>query len=80
MDYYNQNSWEINGRTNINAQDVSQIETWSKLDFKNYLKKSYQELDQQKQDMKRISLTKYKDIFTENKDIAYFRLYWTGML
>jgi uncharacterized protein YfaS (alpha-2-macroglobulin family) len=72
MDYYNQNSWEINGRTNINAQDVSQIETWSKLDFKNYLKKSYQELDQQKQDMKRISLTKYKDIFTENKDIAYF--------
>jgi len=72
MDYYNQNSWEINGRTNINTQDVSQIETWSKLDFKNYLKKSYHELDQQKQEMQKISLAKYKDIFTENKDIAYF--------
>ncbi|MDQ0782289.1 alpha-2-macroglobulin [Chryseobacterium sp. W4I1] len=72
MDYYNQNSWEINGRTNINTQDVSQIEIWSKLDFKNYLKKSYHELDQQKQEMQKISLAKYKDIFTENKDIAYF--------
>lgn len=72
MDYYNQNSWEIESRTNINSQDLSQIETWSKLDFKNYLKKSYQELDQQKQDMKKVSLAKYKNIFTENKDIAYF--------
>ncbi|WP_241485990.1 alpha-2-macroglobulin family protein [Chryseobacterium angstadtii] len=81
MDYYNQNSWEIEGRTNINSQDLSQIETWSKLDFKNYLKKSYQELDQQKQDMKKTSLAKYKDIFTDSKDIAYFPtlLEWYSM-
>ncbi|MDQ0064265.1 alpha-2-macroglobulin family protein [Chryseobacterium lathyri] len=72
MDYYDQNSWEIESRTNINSQDLSQIETWSKLDFKNYLKKSYQELDQQKQEMKKISLSKYKEIFTEIKDITYF--------
>ncbi|MGC5743400.1 alpha-2-macroglobulin family protein [Chryseobacterium sp. NFX27] len=72
MDYYDQNSWEIESRTNINSQDLSQIETWTKLDFKNYLKKSYQELDQQKQEMKKISLSKYKDIFTEIKDVAYF--------
>ncbi|KMQ61817.1 hypothetical protein ACM40_05670 [Chryseobacterium sp. BLS98] len=72
MDYYNQNSWEIQSRTNINSQDISQIETWSKLDFKNYLKKNYQELDQQKEAMKKISLAKYKDIFTEVKDITYF--------
>ncbi|SHG46497.1 MG2 domain-containing protein [Chryseobacterium oranimense] len=72
MDYYNQNSWEIESRTNINSQDISQIETWSKLDFKNYLKKNYQELDQQKEAMKKISLVKYKDIFTEIKDIAFF--------
>jgi len=72
MDYYNQNSWEIESRTNINSQDLSQIETWTKLDFKNYLKKSHQELDQQKQEMKKTSLSKYKDIFTEIKDVAYF--------
>ncbi|WP_080779678.1 alpha-2-macroglobulin family protein [Chryseobacterium phocaeense] len=72
MDYFNQHSWEIESRTNINSQDLGQIETWSKLDFKNYLKKSYQELDQQKPEMKNIALAKYKDIFTENKDIAYF--------
>ncbi|PIF46451.1 MG2 domain-containing protein [Chryseobacterium sp. 52] len=72
MDYYQQNSWEIESRTNINSQDLSQIETWSKLDFKNDLKKRYQELDQQKQEMKKIPLGKYKDIFTDAKDIAYF--------
>ncbi len=72
MDYYNQNSWKINGRTNVNSQDVAQIETWSKLDFKNYLIKNYQELDQQKSEMKKVSLAKYKDAFSDAKDIAYF--------
>ncbi|MEJ5049532.1 alpha-2-macroglobulin family protein [Chryseobacterium culicis] len=72
MDYYNQNSWKINGRTNINSQDISQIETWSKLDFKNYLTKSFQELDQEKPEMKKISLEKYKKVFSGTEDIAYF--------
>jgi uncharacterized protein YfaS (alpha-2-macroglobulin family) len=81
MDYYNQNSWEIQGRTNVNSQDLSQIETWSKLDFKNYQTKSYQTLDQQKPDMKKIALVKYKNIFTEVKDITYFPtlLEWYSM-
>ncbi|WP_238555075.1 hypothetical protein [Chryseobacterium sp. P1-3] len=72
LDYYNQNSWKINGRTNINSQDLSQIETWSKLDFKNYLTKTYQELDQQKPEMKAVALEKYKEVFSGTKDIAYF--------
>ncbi|AZA84302.1 hypothetical protein C1637_05525 [Chryseobacterium lactis] len=72
LDYYNQNSWKVNGRTNINSQDISQIETWSKLDFKNYLTKSYQELDQQKSEMKKASLSKYKDLFSDTKDLSYF--------
>ncbi|MCJ7932481.1 MAG: MG2 domain-containing protein [Chryseobacterium sp.] len=72
LDYYNQNYWRINGRTNINSQDLSQIETWSKLDFKNYLTRSYQELDQQKPEMEKVSLAKYKDLFSDTKDIAYF--------
>ncbi|WP_137904611.1 alpha-2-macroglobulin family protein [Chryseobacterium sp. 2VB] len=72
MDYYQQNSWKINGRTNINSQDASQIETWSKLDFKNYLTKNFQKLDQEKPEMRKISLEKYKNIFSETGDFAYF--------
>lgn len=72
LDYYNQNYWKINGRTNMSMQDLAQIETWTKLDYKNYLNKSYKELDQQKQDMKKTSLEKYKVLFSETKDIAYF--------
>ena len=72
MDYYEQNQWRINGRTNINSQDVTQIETWSKLDFKNYLKKTYQELDLQEQEMKKVVLKKYSGLFSESKDIAFF--------
>ena len=64
MDYYSQNSWKINGRTNINSQDISQIETWSKLDFKNYLTKSFQELDQEKPEMKKISMAFYHQMLS----------------
>ncbi|REC40615.1 alpha-2-macroglobulin family protein [Chryseobacterium sp. 5_R23647] len=72
FDYYNHHSWEINGRTNMNSQDVSQIETWSKLDFKNYLIQNFKELDQQYQAMNKLSLVKYKDIFSNTDYIAYF--------
>lgn len=72
FDYYNQHSWEINGRTNMNPQDVSQIETWSKLDFKNYLIQNFKELDQQYQAMNKLSLVKYKDIFSNTDYIVYF--------
>ncbi|MFY1046645.1 alpha-2-macroglobulin family protein [Chryseobacterium sp. GP-SGM7] len=72
MDYYNEHSWEINGRTNINSQDVAQIETWSKLDFKNYLIKNFKELDQQNQAMKKVALAKYKDVFSDSENINYF--------
>ncbi|MCX8531163.1 alpha-2-macroglobulin family protein [Chryseobacterium luquanense] len=73
MDYYNNHSWEIDGRTNINSQDdVAQIETWSKLDFKNYLNKNFKELDQQNQAMKKVALAKYKDVFSNSENISYF--------
>lgn len=72
FDYYNEHSWEINSRTNVNSQDISQIETWSKLDFKNYLNKNFKDLDLQKQQMKKIPLAKYKDAFSNTGDIAYF--------
>ncbi|MCX8523938.1 MG2 domain-containing protein [Chryseobacterium formosus] len=72
MDYYNNHSWEIDGRTNINSQDVVQIETWSKLDFKNYLNKNFKELDQQNQAMKKVALAKYKDVFSNSENTSYF--------
>jgi uncharacterized protein YfaS (alpha-2-macroglobulin family) len=72
LDYYRDNSWKINRRTNINSQDISQIETWSKLDFKNYLNKNYQDLDQQKAEMKKISLKKYENAFSNSEYISYF--------
>jgi hypothetical protein len=76
MDYYNEHSWEIGSRTNINSQDTSEIETWSKLDFKNYLNKNDQELDQQKVEMRKIALKKYENVFSSNNYISYFPTLW----
>jgi len=76
MDYYNEHSWEIGSRTNINSQDTSEIETWSKLDFKNYLNKNYQDLDQQKAEMRKIALKKYENVFSYNNHISYFPTLW----
>ena len=72
MDYYDETAWEIGNRINMDSQDLSQIETWSRLDFKNYISKNFKELDQQKQEMKKIPLEKYKDIFSETKNISFF--------
>jgi len=72
LDYYRQNSWKVNSRTNINSENLKQIETWSKLDFKNYLSENFAELDLQNQAMKKIFLSKYKDVFSNTENIDYF--------
>ncbi|WP_294245600.1 alpha-2-macroglobulin family protein [uncultured Chryseobacterium sp.] len=72
MEYYQEHSWEINGRTNISSQDISGIETWTRLDFKNYLAKSYQELDRQQPAMQKVPLDQYKQIFTYTNYLSYF--------
>lgn len=71
-DYYQNEVWEINQRTNINNQDFSQIETWSKLDFKNFLQKKFAELEAKKGDLQKIQLARYKDIFEGTEDLEYF--------
>ena len=71
-DFYNRNHWEINQRTNINNQDLSQIETWSKLDFKNYLGKHFSALNTKSGDLKKVPMSKYKTIFEETEDLDYF--------
>ncbi|MFC4162418.1 alpha-2-macroglobulin [Epilithonimonas zeae] len=71
-DYYQNNSWKINQKTNIDNADLSQIETWSKLDFKNYLSKNYSELEKENSVLKKISMQKYKEIFDESDNLEYF--------
>lgn len=71
-DYYNENQWKINQRTNINNQDLSQIETWSKLDFKNYLTENFKKSTEKKSELQKVSMSKYKEIFENNDDLEYF--------
>ena len=71
-DYYQNNSWKINQKTNIDNADLSQIETWSKLDFKNYLLKNYSELEKENSALKKISMQKYKEIFDDSDNLEYF--------
>lgn len=77
-DYFNQNQWKINQQTNVLSQNISQgedfvdIETWSKLDFKNYLTKNFQNLDEKKSDLQKIQMSKFKKIFEGTEDLDYF--------
>ena len=71
-EYYENDSWEINERTNLNNQDFAQIESWSKLDFKNFLSKNYSELEKENSALKKIAMHKYKSIFETAENIDYF--------
>lgn len=75
-DYYNENQWEINQRTNINTQDFSQIETWSKLDFKNFFIKHFNDLEQQKTMLQNIKTAKYAEIYNQTDDLSYFPTFY----
>ena len=71
-DYYQNNSWKINQKTNIDNADLSQIETWSKLDFKNYLLKNYSDLEKENSVLKKIQMQKYSEIFDASDNLEYF--------
>jgi len=71
-DYYDNSSWKINQKTNIDNQNLSQIETWSKLDFKNYLAKNYSDLEKENSVLKKIQTQKYKEIFEATENLDYF--------
>ncbi len=71
-DYYRNNQWKINQRTNINNQDFSQIETWSKLDYKNFLSAHFEKMERENSALKSISMSKYKEIFEATQDLEYF--------
>lgn len=90
-DYYQNNSWKINQKTNILSQTLSEvedlnskkslpfgegfregIETWSKLDFKNYLAKNYSELEKDNAALRKIPMKKYSEIFNATDNFEYF--------
>ncbi|MGV4414501.1 alpha-2-macroglobulin family protein [Chryseobacterium sp. T1] len=71
-DHYEQNRWQINTRTNLDSQDLTQIETWSKLAYKNYLTKAYGDIFGQSSVLKTISTNSYKSIFDSDYDAEYF--------
>lgn len=71
-EYYENDSWEIDQRTNLDNQDFAKIETWSRLDFKNFLSKHYTELEKESPKLKRITLSKYKEIFENVENFDYF--------
>lgn len=71
-DYYQNNSWKINQKTNIDNQNLSQIETWSKLDFKNFLTKNYSDLEKENSVLKKIQMQEYKEIFEATENLDYF--------
>ncbi|UJF30042.1 MG2 domain-containing protein [Kaistella sp. 97-N-M2] len=77
-DYYSQNHWRINQRINIrtqtlsNGEDFTEIETWSKLDFKNYLTKHFFDLDLKAAALQKIQMSKYIAIFDRTEDLEYF--------
>ncbi|MGC4128449.1 MAG: alpha-2-macroglobulin family protein [Bergeyella sp.] len=80
-DYYQNNSWKINQLTSVNKTHEAlslgeglgeDIETWSKLDFKNYLSKHFSELEKQNSELRKITLAKYSGIFTALDNSDYF--------
>lgn len=71
-DYYSQNQWKINQRTNIDNQDFAQIETWSKLDFKNFFTQHFAKLEKQNSALQNIKTVKYAEIFNQTENIDYF--------
>uniref|UniRef100_UPI0035B0C2A9 MG2 domain-containing protein n=1 Tax=Cloacibacterium sp. TaxID=1913682 RepID=UPI0035B0C2A9 len=81
-DYYEQNDWEINQRTNINTsftstgKDFSQIETWSKLDFKNFFNQHFSQLEKQNTVLQNIKTSKYAEIFNQTENINYFPTFY----
>ncbi|WP_392436727.1 alpha-2-macroglobulin [Cruoricaptor ignavus] len=70
-EYYQENKWKINQRTSVDNQDVTQIETWTKMDFKNHLLKSFNELEAEKPQLQKVSLKPYQKIFQDDFDLEF---------
>jgi len=70
--YMNTNQWQIQQRTNRGKSDVAELESWTKLDFKNYYTEKLDELTKSDAQLKNIQFDKYKDAFAKEKDFEFF--------
>lgn len=70
--YYNLKKWEILSRTNVAKGDISEIESWTKLDFKNFYLKRLAELTADDNKLRKINIEKYKDAFENERDFQFF--------
>lgn len=70
--YYNLKKWEILSRTNVTKADISEIESWTKLDFKNFYLKRLAELTAVDDKLRKINIEKYKDAFENERDFQFF--------
>lgn len=72
VDYYN-TSLGIRDSTNTDSQDLSEIEIWSQLSFKNFISEGFRKNDTKKEELKKISLNKYSELFRRyDKNTAYY--------
>ncbi|WP_027388127.1 alpha-2-macroglobulin family protein [Chryseobacterium gregarium] len=70
--YMNASQWQILQRTNLAKSDITELESWTKLDFKNYYTEKLSELNKADAQLKQIQLEKYKDVFAKEKDFEFF--------
>lgn len=70
--YYDLKKWEIQKRTNMAKGDLSEIESWTKLDFKNFYLKRFAEMTAADDKLRKISMEKYKDAFENERDFQFF--------
>lgn len=70
--YYEKRKWDIQKRTDVDKGDVKEIESWTKLDFKNYYLKKFAELSALDKKLKKIPLETYKDAFDKESDFDFF--------
>ncbi|MCI3938622.1 MG2 domain-containing protein [Chryseobacterium aahli] len=71
-DYFQQNSWRIAQRTNSDNGKLSEIELWTKLDFKNFFTKEFAYFETKNNEFKNIKLEKYSAIFEGERDFQFY--------
>lgn len=70
-EYFDDNRWKIDRRTQLSEMNTSELETWTRLDFKNYISNHYSELYKYDADLQKISMKDYKDLFGKNADYEF---------
>ncbi|KFC20054.1 MG2 domain-containing protein [Chryseobacterium sp. FH1] len=71
-DYFEQNSWKIVQRINSDNGKISEIELWTKLDFKNFFNKEFVYFETKNSELKNIKLEKFSPIFEGDRDFQFY--------